>query len=122
MRLSSLIRALLVVLVASVALARPASAQVDIIRGQVIGPEGKPLEDAKITATSLSGNVNRSARTDKNGRYTITFPGGEGDYFVEAVKHSINQADHRMSLEMRRNAFGLRSSSGAGIGLGLGVL
>ena len=41
----------------------------------------------------------------------------EGDYFVEAVKHSINQADHRMSLEMRRNAFGLRSSSGAGAGI-----
>src|SRR6266568_5070413 len=57
--------------------------QVDVIRGQIVGPEGKPLEDAKVTATSLSGNVNRSARTDKNGRYTITFPGGEGDYFVE---------------------------------------
>ena len=56
---------------------------VDVIRGQVLGPEGQPLEDAKVTATSLSGNVNRSARTDKNGRYTIMFPGGEGDYFVE---------------------------------------
>ncbi len=83
MRLGSLIRALVIVLAASAAFARPASAQVDIIRGQVIGPEGKPLEDAKVTATSLSGNVNRTARTDKNGRYTITFPGGEGDYFVE---------------------------------------
>ncbi|PYO47696.1 MAG: hypothetical protein DMD72_09500, partial [Gemmatimonadetes bacterium] len=100
MRLSSLIRALLVVLVASVALARPASAQVDIIRGQVIGPEGKPLEDAKITATSLSGNVNRSARTDKNGRYTITFPGGEGDYFVEFS--AIGYAARR--FEVKRTA------------------
>ena len=64
--------------------AHPLSAQgVDVIRGQVLGPEGQPLENAKVTATSLSGNVNRSARTDKSGRYTITFPGGEGDYFVE---------------------------------------
>ena len=64
--------------------AQPLRAQgVDVIRGQVLGPDGQPLENAKVTATSLSGNVNRIARTDRNGRYTITFPGGEGDYFVE---------------------------------------
>jgi len=100
MRLSSLIRALLIVVGASAALARPAFAQVDIIRGQVIGPEGKPLEDAKVTATSLSGNVNRSARTDKNGRYTISFPGGEGDYFVEFS--AIGYAARR--FEVKRTA------------------
>jgi hypothetical protein len=80
----SMIRAFVVSSLAAFALAFPVSAQqLDVIRGQVVGPEGKALEDAKVTATSLSGNVNRSARTDKNGRYTITFPGGEGDYFVE---------------------------------------
>jgi hypothetical protein len=79
-----LIGAFVVGLLATLAFALPVSAQqLDVIRGQVVGPEGKPLEDAKVTATSLSGNVNRSARTDKSGRYTITFPGGEGDYFVE---------------------------------------
>src|SRR6476646_4261532 len=84
MRLYSLVSALVVAAVASVAAVPTLSAQdLDVIRGQVVGPEGKPLEDAKVTATSLSGNVNRTARTDKNGRYTITFPGGEGDYFVE---------------------------------------
>ncbi|HEX9221359.1 MAG TPA: carboxypeptidase regulatory-like domain-containing protein, partial [Gemmatimonadaceae bacterium] len=71
--------------------------QVDVIRGQIVGPEGKPLEDAKVTATSLSGNVNRSARTDKNGRYTITFPGGEGDYFVEVA--AIGYAARRFELK-----------------------
>src|SRR6266496_2716950 len=71
--------------------------QVDVIRGQIVGPEGKPLEDAKVTATSLSGNVNRSARTDKNGRYTITFPGGEGDYFVEVA--AIGFAARRFELK-----------------------
>ena len=30
---------------------------------------GNKLEDVKVTATSLGGNVNRTARTDKNGRY-----------------------------------------------------
>ncbi|HYU53153.1 MAG TPA: carboxypeptidase-like regulatory domain-containing protein, partial [Gemmatimonadaceae bacterium] len=80
------------------AVGSPARAQqVDVIRGQVLGPEGKPLEDAKVTATSLSGNVNRSARTDKNGRYTITFPGGEGDYFVEVA--AIGYAARRFELK-----------------------
>src|SRR6478672_9744205 len=67
------------------AVAAPAlsAQQLDVIRGQITGPDNKPLEDATVTATPLSGNVSRSARTDKNGRYTITFPGGEGDYFVE---------------------------------------
>src|SRR3954466_2474084 len=72
-----------VVLSAALTAPRTSAQQLDVIRGQIVGPDGKPLEDAKVTATSLSGNVNRSARTDKNGRYTITFPGGEGDYFVE---------------------------------------
>src|SRR5258708_13671870 len=78
------LRAVLAAAIIAAVIAPPAHAQqLDVIRGQVLGPENKPLEDAKVTATSLSGNVNRSARTDKNGRYTITFPGGEGDYFVE---------------------------------------
>lgn len=71
----STIRFLAVVALATFAPALPVAAQqIDVIRGQVVGPDGKPLEDAKVTATSLSGSVNRSARTDKNGRYTITFP------------------------------------------------
>src|SRR5687767_15606856 len=72
---------------ALISLAIPASApsaqQVDVIRGVVTAADGTPLEDVKVTATSFSGNVNRTARTDRNGRYTITFPGGEGDYLVE---------------------------------------
>src|SRR5438270_445767 len=100
MRQSSLLRALIVAsLSAAFSPAVPAQ-QLDVIRGQVVGPEGKPLEDAKVTATSLSGNVNRSSRTDKNGRYTITFPGGEGDYFVEIS--AIGYAARR--FEVKRTA------------------
>ena len=85
-------------LLLSAALGAPASAQqIDVIRGTITGPDGKPLEDAKVTATSLSGNVNRSARTDRNGRYTITFPGGEGDYFVEVS--AIGYAARRFEVK-----------------------
>jgi hypothetical protein len=59
-----------------------ARAQSDIIRGRVTGPDSLPIENVVVTATSISGNVNRTARTDKAGRFTITFPGGDGDYMV----------------------------------------
>src|SRR6202140_1172663 len=94
-------RAILFASLATPGFALPLGAQqLDIIRGQILTAEGKPLEDAKVTATSLSGNVNRTARTDKNGRYTITFPGGEGDYFVEVA--AIGYAFRR--FEVKRTA------------------
>ena len=57
-------------------------AQADVIRGQVTGPDSLPIANVTVTATSMAGNVNRTARTDKQGRFTITFPGGEGDYML----------------------------------------
>lgn len=56
--------------------------QVDIIRGRVLGTDTLPIPNVLVTATTLSGNVSRTARTAANGRYTISFPGGEGDYWV----------------------------------------
>jgi hypothetical protein len=56
--------------------------QSDVIRGRITGPDSQPLQNVVVTATSIAGNVNRTARTDKNGRYTITFPGGDGDYML----------------------------------------
>lgn len=62
--------------------ATAAAQQVDIIRGRVTGTDSLPIANVLVTATTLSGNVSRTQRTDKNGRYTISFPGGEGDYWV----------------------------------------
>jgi hypothetical protein len=66
------------------AVLRPAAlhSQTDIIRGRITAPDSQPVERARITVTSISGNVSRSAQTDKNGRFTVAFPGDEGDYFV----------------------------------------
>ena len=78
-----------------------ASAQsVDVIRGLIVGPDDAPIEGANITATSMQGGVNRTARTDKSGRFTITFPGGEGDYFVNVT--AIGFAPRR--FEVKRTA------------------
>lgn len=93
--------------------ATPVAAQgVDIIRGRVLGADTTPVQGVNVTATTLTGDNTRQSRTDKNGRYTITFPGGEGDYWVtftalgftsvrRQVKRTADQeiliADARMS-------------------------
>lgn len=63
--------------------AAPLGAQgADVIRGRITGPDSIPIAGARVTATSLGGNVNRTARTGTDGRFTIVFPGGEGDYWL----------------------------------------
>lgn len=93
-RILSFVFAALAVALAAV----PASAQaVDVIRGRVTGPENQPLEGTQVTVTTLSGAVSRTARTDQNGRYTVTFPGGDGDYFV--TFNSIGYAQRRFEIK-----------------------
>lgn len=90
-----------------------AAQQTDVIRGRVTGPDNRPIEGVQVTATSVSGGVNRTARTNNDGRFTITFPGGDGDYIVTMnrigfaqrrfqVKRTADQdilvADARMNL------------------------
>ncbi len=72
----------------------------DVIRGRVTGPDSAAMEGVQITVTSISGNVSRTARTDKNGRYTVTFPSGDGDYMVSFA--SLGYAAKR--FEVKRNA------------------
>jgi Carboxypeptidase regulatory-like domain len=62
-----------------------AAAQTDVVRGRIIGPDSAPVPRATVTVTSIRGNVSRSARTDDEGRYTIAFPGDDGDYFVSVA-------------------------------------
>ena len=64
---------------------RPAFAQStsDIIRGRVTGPDSQPVPNVQVKATSYSGSVTKSARTDRRGNFTIIFVNGEGDYWLE---------------------------------------
>lgn len=54
----------------------------DIIRGRVIGPDKKPIENVTVTATSLVNQTSRTAKTNKDGRFSIIFSGGGGDYMM----------------------------------------
>jgi hypothetical protein len=58
------------------------SAQADVIRGRVTGVDGQPLAGARVTATSIPGNVTRATHTNERGLFQIAFPGGSGDYML----------------------------------------
>ena len=66
--------------------AAPAGAQIgattDIITGTVKAENAQPIKDATVEVTSLETNVTRRARTNAQGRYTILFPDGGGEYRV----------------------------------------
>ena len=63
--------------------AATASAQEsDIIRGKVTGPDSLPLENVKVTAMSLATNQSITRNTGKDGRFTIIFPNGGGDFIM----------------------------------------
>src|SRR5215216_1920618 len=72
-------------LIAPVAPSQSVAAQdagADVIRGRVTGPDSLGIENVTVTATSMSSQSARTTRTDRNGRYTILFPGGGGDYLM----------------------------------------
>ena len=75
---------LLAVLIAGITVVprHVAAQQADVIRGRVIGPDSLPVPEVLVTVTSFSGNVSRTARTNRDGRFTVTFPAGDGDYMV----------------------------------------
>ncbi len=70
-----------------IVLPKPAAAQIgattDIITGVVRRVEGNlPLEAAEVAVKSLESNITRRARTNGQGKYTILFPDGGGQYEV----------------------------------------
>jgi hypothetical protein len=74
--------ALYLALIVSGAAASARAQESDIIRGKVTGPDSLPLENVKVTAMSLATNQSISKNTGKDGRFTIVFPNGGGDFMV----------------------------------------
>ncbi|MEP6835197.1 MAG: carboxypeptidase-like regulatory domain-containing protein [Gemmatimonas sp.] len=79
----------------------------DVIRGKVTGPDDKPIQNIRVTATSYQGNVSKWNNTDKNGKFAITFPAGEGDYWLsfagigyEPVRREIKRIGDEAILVM----------------------
>jgi hypothetical protein len=80
------------------ALASSASGQdPDIIRGRVTGPDSLPIENAAVTVTTIQGDMVKTARSDKNGLFTVTFIDPQGDYWVNV--QVIGYAQRRFEVK-----------------------
>ena len=69
----------------------------DIIRGRVTGPDSLPVEGANVSVTAIASGVNKTTRTDRDGRFTVTFLSADGDYWV-AVQ-AIGLAARRFEIK-----------------------
>ncbi len=95
-------RALLLLLLLALS-ATAAAAQVgvttDILRGRVLGPDGRPAQGARVEAVSAESGVRRSTVTGADGRYTITFPDGGGSYRLRASLPGVGAATAAVARE-----------------------
>jgi hypothetical protein len=75
-------------------------ATTDIITGTVKAENGSAIRDATVEVLSLETNVTRRARTNAQGKYTILFPDGGGEYRVTIRSIGLAPA----TIELRREA------------------
>ncbi len=75
---------------------QPILAQADVIRGRISGPNAESIQNAAVIVTSTAGGLSRNATTDATGRFTITFAGGDGDYWIQVT--AIGYVVRRMQL------------------------
>src|SRR5688572_21344237 len=80
-------------------------ATTDIITGRVTGPGGQPLAGARVEVTSLETEVTRTRTTDQNGRYTILFPDGGGQYRMTVRYIGMQPATVALAREADEDRF-----------------
>jgi hypothetical protein len=93
---------------------RPAHLELDLgsprsktVHGQVRDGDGKPLADARVTATATAAHATATVRTDDKGRFTIgTFAGaqlvaGDGEHLASADIGHANVPDELVDLVVR---------------------
>lgn len=81
-RIASAMFACLVLAAAAAPSTAFAQQTADVIRGRVIGPDSQPVANAQVTTVSYFGGITRTKRTDRDGRFSIVYPNGEGDYWI----------------------------------------
>ncbi|MEO5579126.1 MAG: carboxypeptidase regulatory-like domain-containing protein [Gemmatimonadaceae bacterium] len=90
----------IVPLVAAVLLPFVSEAQIgsttDILMGRVVGPDGEAIAGARVEATSAETQIMRGKVTGADGRYTIIFPDGGGNYQLRVI--SIGFAPAQIAL------------------------
>ena len=62
----------------------------DVITGTITGPTGAPVSGARVTAISVETELQRSATTNAQGRFTISVPDGGGVYQLSVTATGMN--------------------------------
>src|SRR5579872_2687440 len=82
-----LIRALLglAVSLSPAALLGQVGSTTDIVTGKIVGPppSHQPIVGATVVVTSVDTHISRTRQTNNDGRYTVVFPDGGGQYRIE---------------------------------------
>jgi hypothetical protein len=87
-----------ITLVAALAWPMAALAQgTEIIRGRVFGPDSQPMAQVEVLVTGLATQLNRTARTDDKGVYTVLFTQPQGDYLVAVRKPGFVSTSFRLT-------------------------
>jgi hypothetical protein len=69
----------------------------EIVRGKVIGADGKPVPDVTVTITGLQSQEVKSPHTNEKGIYTALFTNGDGDYLVNVRKIGYSPYNTRLT-------------------------
>lgn len=106
----------LVLLVAAVVvLAVPAEAQTGIVRGRVVGPDGKPMPGVQVTIEALEGSRRHQVKTDRRGEFVqIGIP--PGAYRVTATAEKLGAVAYDVEVRSAQTAevnFALEPDTGA---------
>ncbi len=83
------ILAAVVAAVAVLALVVPASAQTGLVKGKVVGPDGKPVADAVVTIEFMEGSGRKlTTKSDKRGEF-VQLGLQSGGYRVSATRDTL---------------------------------
>lgn len=69
----------------------------DLVIGRVTGPDTLPLRGAHVDVTSVESGITRTKRTDDDGRFSVIFPDGGGQYVLTV--HYLGMAPFRTLLK-----------------------
>ena len=107
---------LLVLAVATILLFPPSPSLAQEIYGRIwVAPKKRPAASAKVTV-ACGSNFERTARSDKRGRYRLNGPGGAVPCTVRVTYRGDPSSPVRLYLSARRTKsnFELRARKGGG--------
>ncbi|MDB4908845.1 MAG: hypothetical protein JWO05_3629 [Gemmatimonadetes bacterium] len=90
---------LALVVLASHRVAAQVGSTTDILVGRVIGPDSQPIAGARIEAMSMETGITKRATTRTDGRYSLLFRDGGGNYRLQVTY--LGMAPAKLTVQRR---------------------